>query len=133
MRIGPNGEIHWTPMPVETRISWLVSTDASAIALRLDAPERSDIDERLAEKAHFLGDERQRIGKFRRARVVELAAQRVGRVGVARTDTADGEAAHRVATDEEQVVQADIGAVEGEDQAAPNRRPTSTTSSNRDL
>ena len=55
MRIGPNGDIHWMPTPVETRISWLVSTDAQAVALTPDAPQRADVDEGLAEKADFLG------------------------------------------------------------------------------
>src|SRR6478752_10874513 len=62
-------------------------------------PQRADVDERLAEDADFLGQS-EREAELRRAGVIVLAAQRIGGVGVARTDAADPEAAQRVAADE---------------------------------
>src|SRR5580698_4784612 len=69
------------------------------------APQRTDIDEGLAEDADLLG-QAEREAQFAGTGVIILAAQRVGGVGVARTDAADGKAAQRVAADEEAVVDA---------------------------
>src|ERR1700742_1400691 len=71
------------------------------------SPQRTNIDEGLAEDADLLG-QADREAELGGAGVVVLAAQRVGGVGVARADAADGEAAQRIAADEEAVVEAQV-------------------------
>src|SRR4029077_9740769 len=68
------------------------------------APKRTDVDERLAEDADLLG-QADRKAEFGSTGIEIGAAQRVGRIRIARPDAADREAAQVVAADEEQVVQ----------------------------
>src|SRR6187551_2412079 len=57
-------------------------------------PERSDIDESLAKDADLLR-QAEREAQLRGPGVVIFAAQRIGRIGITRTDAADPETAQR--------------------------------------
>src|SRR6185312_82704 len=82
----------------------------------LSPPQRADIDESLADQVD-LARQAKREAQLADARIVVLAAQGVGRLGIAGTDAADRPAGERIAADIETIAEPQRRVVERSDVA----------------